>query len=34
MKTFVQISLVCDSCYVTVDWDTATPILESWIHIS
>lgn len=33
MKTLFKASFKCDSCYVTVDWDTATPPLRDWIHI-
>ena len=33
MKTLLKALLTCDSYYVTVDWDTATPLLKDWIHI-
>ena len=33
MKTLAKRASACASYYVTVDWDTATPSIKSWIHI-
>ncbi len=33
MKNQFETALACDSCHVTVDCDSATPIQMDWIHI-